>query len=281
MRTFAIAASFSLLAATLPAGMDASAQTVRTIRVTGSATVRESPNQVTIRGTLSAGGEDIEKAAEQFKKVKEAFEKALDADEVSVEFAGEKLMRGGGAAVAEAFAVQDDFDIPVEAPVEVRQYSLSEEVVLRIAIGSDMERAGIAKKLGKVFDAASKAGLTIGATPNPMVAAMGMVNATGMTQFELDEEAQRALRTKAYRAALADGRSRAAALAELSGGRLGKVISIEESAAPQEGNDLESLQMAMLTRMFGGALGGSDGGIDPNGLVELRQDLVVTFELID
>ena len=259
MRTFAIAASFSLLAATLPAGMDASAQTVRTIRVTASATVNESPNQVTIGGTLTAD----------------------DHPEVSVEFAGEKLMRGGGAAAAEAFVVPDDFDIPVEAPVEVGQYSLSEEVVLRIAIGSDMERAGIAKKLGKVIDAASKAGLTIGATPNPMVAAMGMVNPTGMTQFELDEEAQHALRAKAYRAALADGRSRAAALAELSGGRLGKVISIEESAAPQEGNDLESLQMAMLTRMFGGALGGSDGGIDHNGLIELRQDLVVTFELID
>ena len=280
---------FRLFAAALPivailSCSLANAQSVRTIRVTGSGAVSASPNQVTIRGTLTASDKDAEKTAEKFAKLKETFAKALGADkhpELALEFAGEKVVTGGGWADAAVVAAPADFGVPVEAAAGTGQYAMSEEVLLRIAIRNDMEREGISKRLSALIEAAPKAGLTLGATPNPMFAAMGMGASGGITQFELDDKGQRALRVKAYAAAMSDARARAATLADLSGGKLGKVISVEESAAPESGGDLESMQMAMLQRMFGGAIGATDGGIDHNGLIEFQQNLVVTFELVE
>ena len=260
------------------------AQAAGTIRVTGSGAANASPNQVIVRGTLMASDESVEDAAKNFAEAKNAFEKVIGGDthpELTVEFAGEKLATGGAMDAAAAFAVPDDFGGPVEIDAAGQQFSLSEDVVLRLAIKSEMEREGITKKLGGVIDAATKAGLSLGNAPNAMFAAMGMSGASSIVQFELDEKGQTALRSRAYKAAFNDARARAAALAELSGGRLGKVVSVEEVTTKETGNDLETLQMNMLSRMFGGAVGAARDGIDYNGQIEQTQDLVVTFELVE
>ena len=257
----------------------ATAQAVRTIRVTGSGTASVSPNFVELRGTVRASGDTVEEATESFKKEKEKVDKAIGGNPaLKVDFAGEKLVSGAGGAGGLAVPVAA---LGGAAPAAAKSFSLSEEVVVRMEIDSDMQRAGIVKQFSGVIDGATKAGVQFGGGASGIYAQMGLGIKSGIVQFGHTKESQEQLRTKAYAAAFNDARSRAAALAKLSGGQVGKVVSVEEVAAPEGASGIESMQMNMLARMFGGQSGGAANTIDHNGLIELQQEIVVTFELVE
>ena len=264
----------------------ADAQQGRTIRVRGSGTAAASPNSVSLRGTISADGDEVAKTAESFAEHKSEFEKAFTEKHpgVRLTFAGEKLSDAGGAMFEGGLAVPDaDFGGPVEVAEVGNFYTITEEVTLRLEIGSDMEREGITKKLGGLITDAEKSGLHSGGSANAMMAAMGVDMTGGLLSFELDEAGQRALHASANKAAFADARHRAEALAELSGGKLGRVIAVEEVAEKQGESKLESLQMTMMRNMFGLAAGDDSaaGGIDYNGRIKIQREVDVTFELVD
>lgn len=262
----------------------AAAQSPRTIRVGGAGTAAVSPNSVVVRGSLSHGGDTAKEAIEKFGEAKEKLADALGGDkhpEWNVEFAGEKLVKGsemdaaGGAAVAIAA-----FGGGVGGEA-AKKFSLSEEVVVRMKIENDMQRTGIVKQLSGIIDGAAKAGLKFGAAQNNIYAQMGLGLSPGFVQFELNEDRQKQLRARAYAAAYADARTRGEALAKLTGGRLGKAISVEEQLSAADSDAMEAAQVNLLSRMMGAQTSITSGAIDHNGRIEMQQQLVVTFELLD
>ncbi len=278
--------TFTALACIASASISTSfAQSPRTIRVGGTGTAAVSPNSVVVRGSLAQGGDTAKEAIEKFSAAKEKLADALGGDkhpEWNVEFAGEKLAKGsevdaaGGAAVAIAA-----FGGGIGGDAAATKFSLSEEVVVRMKIAGDMQRTGIVKQLSGIIDGAAKAGLKFGAAQNNIYAQMGLGLSPGIVQFELNEDRQKQLRADAYAAAYADARTRGEALAKLAGGRLGKAVSVEEQLSAADGDAMETAQMNLLSRMMGGQTSMTSGAIDHNGRIEMQQQLVVTFELLD
>lgn len=274
-------AAFPLMCGLLAASSLAQGEAPRTIRVTGTGAAAVSPNLIELRGTLSAEGDTVEEATEEFAKAKDKVSKAIEggkSPQLAVEFAGERLTSGagGGDGIAAAAAAAAAFG--AGAPADGK-FTLTEEVVLRMDVVNDMQRAGIVKQLGGVIDKAAKSGLKFGGGAGGIYAQMGLGISSGIVQFGLTKERQTQLRQQAYASAFSDARARAAALAKLSGGQVGKVISVEEVAATGDGNSLEAMQMNMLTRMFGGEMTKSPLSVDHNGQIELQQQITVTFQL--
>jgi uncharacterized protein YggE len=87
-----------------------------------------------------------------------------------------------------------------------------------------------------------------------------------------------ALRLKAYESALSDARSRAARLAELASGRLGKVLSLEEE---QVGDEQIKAVYAVVQDFAAEGTPAAAGSSERNGKIELRQNLRVVFELLE
>ena len=271
------------IATVLAVSTTAFAQAGRTIQVTGTGNASASPNYLVMSCNLSEGGDTAKEATANFAKAKEKAAKLLAGGPEAgyeVEFAGEKLASSAAGDDAVALAAAGGFG--GVAPAASGKYSISEQVTLKLAIENDMQREGIVNKVADVVDAVKKAGLSFDSPAGGIyAAAMGLGGSSGVLQFNLDAAGQTKLRDKAYADAFSDARSRAESLAQLSGGRLGKVISVQEVLAATESSDLEAMQMNMLSQMFGGAAAAAAGGIDHNGQIEVQQSLVVTFELVD
>ncbi len=266
---FAIAIGWTFLSE--PGGRHAHAEESRKVTVTGNATVSAAPTHVQVNGTIRGAGESGAAAHEAYRKIKSKVEKTFaesDDKDLKLRFEGEKLSTA--TSYDEALGFPDG-----GGEVADTQFEVIEPITLKLEIGSEMARLQIARQVASLIDDAKEAGVEFVENPNPY--GFVMQETPAIVQFTIDDPAN--LQTKAYAAAIADARTRGGRLAELAGGRLGKVLSIEELKFETDDN---AAMNAML--QFYGDLAQPDGlklSSYQNKKIEVRQKLRVVFELID
>jgi uncharacterized protein YggE len=264
-------------AVVMPVGRLA-AQQPGTITVTGSGAASAPPSHAVVKGKLHVAGESGEKALESYRELRDELEKKLAGGETtrtSVRFRGEQIVPAGSPEMAAALG-GGGFGGGAIAPAASGQFSVVDLVELRVDFMGDMERAQATEKIAELIDAASAAGVSFGIASNPFSMAMGSALAQGVAEFRLENPA--AVREQAYAAAIADARQRAERLAALAGGKLGKVVSIEE--VDIETSNENPYVSAIMWGMQQSADKPAKFSTDRNSAIEVRTDVRVSFQLL-
>lgn len=156
---------------------------------------------------------------------------------------------------------------------------------LRIVLtGIDkMPEAKLTETIAKLIDRAKETGSEVGGVSNSSAMMMAMMGRGGGSSSVVTfaREDTDALRALAYKQAIAKVRRRAERLAELSGARLGPVLSITTLPAVQ-GED-QNAQMQLIKAMYGISEDGQEGPdrvtSDKFELLKVRVNLRVRFAL--
>ena len=135
----------------------------------------------------------------------------------------------------------------------------------------------------KIIDAVRDAGLTIGAgAPKSyqqmMMMAQGGQGGAGLATFRVPDTA--ALRAEAHKKAMEDARAKAQRLAELSGVKLGRIISVQDgSGTTPEANPTVAVYRAMMSQQESPA--DADAGLSSAvfGDIPLAATLTVQFAI--
>ena len=249
------------------------AQEPGTITVTGSGSASAPLSYVILKGTVRGQGDTGKDAAKQHADARAKVEKAFadPIEKVTLRFRGEKPTAASsleGAAAALAGVAGGD--------EEKKKFVITEAVELRIDFENDMERNHIARKIGDMLDKAAKAGVEVSRPAGQMAIAFGGTS-QGIAEFALDDPNR--VRRDAYQAALKDAQSRAAALAELSVVKLGKVVSIEEIDPVANAENPYAALFAFAAEQDGGDVG--EFSSDSNEMIQIKTKLRVVFQLVE
>lgn len=264
----------ALACAWLVVGMigSAVAQTspVSGITVTGTGSASARPDAVEITGTVEGSAERGADAAVKFRDARRvAMEglKAVEMQGLSVEGGGVALTRGGSA---EEMAVMMNGGEQTNAePATV----ISEPITVRLAGIHEMEDQAMIETLTKLLDTAKEAGLKFGPNVPPGYGPYMTAMSGDVVRFTLNDSA--GVKQEAYAAAMKEATAAATRLAELSGGKLGRIEGVEqvdESLASPE-NPMQAWMAMMTGEMGEGNRGGSTR-------VEMKVTLRVRFELV-
>jgi len=201
------------------------------ISVTGTATVKGKPTEVEITGTITGEGEVANDASVKFrdgkKKATEAIDNLKNADltmqtegsdihEVMDPAQQQRMMQGMGAGESPKVRVQ-----------------ISEKVKLRLKNVDKLDTDKLFETVLKLIDTSRDAGIAIGAAApmNYYQMQMEMQNGGGgggnLVQFKIPDTTD--LQNEAYKQAIADARAKAQRVADLSGVKLGKVLSVHDN----------------------------------------------------
>ena len=200
------------------------------ITVTGSGTVKGKPTVVEISGTISGEGELANDASVKFhdtkKKATTAIENLKNPD---------LTMQTEGSDIHEAMDPAQQQRIMQgmgngETP-KVR-VNISETVKLRLKNVDKLETPKLFEQVLKLIDTSRDSGIVIGnAQPmNYYQMQMQMQNGGGgsnLVQFKIPDITD--LENQAYKLAVADARAKAQRIADLSGVKLGKVLSVHDN----------------------------------------------------
>jgi uncharacterized protein YggE len=224
------------------------------IAVTGSATVKGKPTEVEITGTVTGEGELANDASVKFhdakKKATAAIDNLKNAD-LSIESEGsdihevidpaqqQRMMQGLGAGETPKVRVQ-----------------ISESVKLHLKNVDKMETAKLFETVLKLIDTSRDAGIAIGGAPpmNYYQMQLQMQNGGGnnntLVLFKIPDTTE--LQNQAYKQAVADARAKAQRIADLSGVKLGKVLSVHDDGASsgpinQNGNNQNTIDKEAST----------------------------------
>lgn len=249
------------------------------VRGTGTASGR--PTQVEMSATLSA---DAELAADAVVKFKDAKKRAVAAiaavknPDLSI-VPGGVSVGGGMDANAQMAAMRG---MPITSTTQ--KVRLVETSRLVLAHTDKLEPDELLEKLLKVIDVAKDAGYQLGPAPatnyyEMQIRAQEGEDANATVSFRMPDST--ALREKAYKAAIEDAKAKAQKLAELSGGKLGRIVSVHEDASGKDGNDSASAMMMNIYGMLANKGNSEDkvlsGGTSAD--LTLKVNLTVRFEL--
>jgi len=235
--------SFILLAAT-----SGGAEMPRTITVTATGSAESLPDTVeivaTVVGNAELAGDAVEKYRGSKRLAQEAF-KQLGIDGLVVQGGG--LALNSGSAPNMMAAIQGQGDQPKAGD----KVAVQERLKITLGAVDKREPEKLLEELTRVVDAAKDAGVTIGSGPQGMMAIqLSGGKPAPLATFKLSNTD--ALREKAYQAAIDDARARAGRLAEMAGGRLGEVISIQEAVTPASSSGGEmNAYLALLGQAAG------------------------------
>jgi uncharacterized protein YggE len=250
----------------------AAGQTVETITVTGAGASSAWPNYAVLKGKISAKADSAAEALKSFRTLRDEVEKLAkdDSKRLTLRLLGEQIIQGGAEDVASLAMAASTGAVP-----DGGQATIAEEVELRIDFAGDMERAQAAESLAAVFDAAGELGVEFGPAGNALtMMMMARMAQPSLAEFRLTDAA--AVEDEAYAAAIADARRKAEKLAVLAGGKLGRVVSVEEIDAAVIENPYE----ALIVGMQGGRSDEQDGASSPaNGRIQIKKQLRVSFAL--
>jgi uncharacterized protein YggE len=250
------------------------------VRGSGSASGR--PTQVEMSGTINA---DAELAADAIVKFRDAKKRALAAIE-GLKNPDLTVVPGGLSVGSGMDANQQMMAMRgMAAPATGQKVRLSETMRIVLAHTDKLGADELMDKLLKILDVAKDAGFQIGSAQatnyyEAMIRAQeGDTGNSATVSFRLPDPAP--LRDKAYQAAIDDAKAKAQKLAELAGGKLGRVIAVHEEAVAK--SDSEPSQMMMLIY---GMMSSSKGGAEDKALsgatsgnLTLRVNLTVQFEI--
>lgn len=251
------------------------------IVVRGMGTASGRPTQVEMSATLTA---DAELAADAVVKFRDAKKRAVAAiaavknPDLSIVTGGVSV-GGGMDANAQMAAMRG---MPVTNTTQKVRLVETSRIVL--AHTDKIEPDELLEKLLKVIDVAKDAGFQLGPAPatnyyEMQIRAQSGEDANATVSFRMPDST--ALREKAYKAAIEDAKVKAGKLAELSGGKLGRIVSVHEDSSGKEGNDTTSAMMLNIYGMLANKGNSEDKVLsgDTSADLTLKVNLTVRFEL--
>jgi uncharacterized protein YggE len=223
------------LAAALLAVPVARAGDTNTISVAGSATVKGKPSVVTITATVTGEAELAADASVKYgdtKKKATAALAALKLADLSVEPMGASIDAGTDAAA------QQRIMQGMGGEGTKQRVRITEQLHLVLKNADKVDPAKLTEQVLKVVDAARDAGLQVG-PPAPrnwyemQAQANSGTSSSGLASYKIADVS--ALQEQAYKEAMADARKRAQRLADLSGVKLGRVVSAQDQGVNASG----------------------------------------------
>lgn len=194
------------------------------ITVAGVGRVEVQPDTVSFEGDISGEAElaadAIVKYRDNRRRIEEALQ-ALNMEQLSVAWQGIRIT---GSSM-DAQAVQMARMRGQVVPDTVGQVAINDTVALTIKGIDKLESKELLELLVRIVDTAKDAGMSL------------KTHAAGTAMAEFSLSRPDAGRSKAYEEAMKDAGASAGRLAKLSGTSLGGVISIEEIAAREPGNN--------------------------------------------
>jgi len=242
------------------------------VHAIGSATGR--PTHVEMSGKLSA---DAELAADAIVKFNDAKKRAITAldglknPDLTVKSGGVSIAGGMDANTQQMMAMRG-----MATGAAGQKVRITETSRIVLANADKLSTQELLDKLLKVLDVAKDAGFVFS---QPYTNDYYEMQARAMegdivVQFKLPDSS--ALRDQAYKAALDDAKARAAKLAELSGAKLGRILSVQETQGGE--NNMINAYVVYMNRRSGNtddALSGTTSGE-----LTMRVALTVQFELL-
>ena len=213
------------------------------IAVAGTATVKGPPSTVVIVASMSGEAELAADAAVKFGDLKKKATAALAAlgnRDLTVEPQGSSVDQAMDPAQQQRMMQGMGGDAGKQKVQMTEQVKL----VLHHVDGQPPEK--VMATVLKVLDAARDAGLQVGPPPPRNWYEMQMQNnngtAGGAVSFRIPDVTS--LQDKAYRAAMDDARRRAQRLADLTGVKLGRVVSAQDQGAGPTSADVRAMAYA-------------------------------------
>jgi uncharacterized protein YggE len=200
------------------------------IAVSGTGTVKAKPSVVELGGTVSGEAELANDASVKYhdtkKKAVAAFE-ALKNPDLSVEFDGSAVTQGVDSQ-AQMRMMQGMGNENVKSKVQV-----SEQLHLVLKNVDKLDADKLLETLFKIIDTGRDAGVQIGPPMARNYYEMQIRSQNGgegaMVQFKIPDITE--LQNQAYKLAVADARAKAERLAQLSGVKLGRVLSVQDQGS--------------------------------------------------
>jgi uncharacterized protein YggE len=248
------------------------------ISVSGEATVKGHPTEVIIDGTISGEGELANDASVKYhdskKKATAAIDNLKNAD---------LSMKAMGSQVHEAVDPQQQQRIMQgmggSEAVKVR-VQISERLELTLKNADKMEPDKLLETVLKLIDTSRDAGIAIGPPPATNYYQMQIEaqngGASSLVQFKIPDISD--LQAQAYKQAIADARTKAQRIADLTGVKLGKVVSVHDDAG--------TTQTQQSWNPWLGMVGGDEKGSEKEatsttfGEIPITVHLKVQFEIV-
>ena len=260
----------------LGSALESRAEDRRYVEVVGHATVTARPDVARIEAQIAATEESSKKALEAFLEKKGTFNTAvspMNFEGIKVEFSRtsfsspatpDQVMLGGGFGG----------DVDVEVEESAGQISVAEIATIEVPGLDEMEEDQVKRLVAKIYDEIkSNGGTSTGAAANQF----GMWTGEQHSDIKFLISKPQSLVEKGQIEAMDDARSKATHLAKLSGGKLGRVISVKELEA-EMGDDDESMQQAMM-EIYGMMTSRDAFSANAFGDIKFEVKLKVQFEL--
>jgi uncharacterized protein len=246
------------------------------ITVAGVGTVKGKPTVVEIGSSVSGEGELANDASVKYRDAKKRAVTALDAlknPDLSVESKGFAVNQASDPAQQQRMMQGMGADPNTKAKVQV-----TEELKVLLKNADKLETEKLMEMILKIIDTARDSGLTIG--PGAMTyyqMQMAAQNGQSMSMISFKIPNPSDLREQAYKLAIDDAKTKANRLADLSGVKLGHIISVQDQDAGKNDPNMYNYwyQMAQANKDQ------SDASLSSNvfGDITLSVHLVVQFEI--
>ena len=251
---------------TLPSESTAQDTGARSIEVFGTGSASAKPDLLVVDAFITAEEKTAKKVLSEIFKTKKKLAETInpmDFPEVEIKLKDSLFSTNLNS---------EDMMMGAADEITSDGYVLSQPIEIRIAINqSDTEKSTL-QLLSKLVDTAETVGVSFDETSDPMMGFTVQSGTGSMAKGDLKD--RKSLEKQATKQAFENARSEAEKLAELAGGKLGKVISIQ--ATGPAGND-DSWGDYMNAMMGVAAAAQADSLLK----IEVSRSLSVKFELTD
>jgi uncharacterized protein YggE len=278
-----IGCGLAIIACAIAIAPDARAQNTSdpAIAVVGVGTARGKPSVVEISATVTGEGELANDASVKYRDARKKATEAIEA-----------LKNPSVVLESKGFTVNQAVDPNMQmrmmqgmaSDTGKQKVAVTEQLRIVLKDADKLELPALMETVLKLIDVGRDNGLTIG--PGNMnyyqyqMMMQGGGGGMAMISFKIPDAS--ALREEAYKNAVKDARAKAERLAELTGVKLGRILSVQDQDAPASSrNDPTSAYYAMITGM---AQAGKEQevGIASSvfGDIPLNVRLTVQFEIV-
>lgn len=258
--------------------LECRAQERRYIEVVGRGTVTARPDVARIEAQVAASEETSKKALEAFLEKKGKFNTAVSPmsfEGIKVEFDRTSIAAPAMSAQAMMMGGFGGADI-VEAEESAGEISVAETATIEIPGLDKMEEDQVKRLVAKIYDEIKSNG---GTPVTEQVNQLTMMTGQRNSDIKYLISKPQPIVEKGQIEAMSDARAKATHLAKLSGGKLGRVISVKEIGAEGGGDD-PSMEDVMM-QVYG--MNKSAGAFATDTFAEIKVEvkLKVQFELED
>lgn len=250
----------------------------QTITVTAVGEAKVKPDLIVLTGVISESSEKMKDAVTAFRDTRRramAAIKEIGIENLSVAASSLSVGLSGGPQANPFGGGEQPGGVPAG------QLEISQSVTLTVTGVDKMEEQAVIDLTVKLINAAKEAGVDLSSNEmqNMMMMQMGMGGAGGTTaSYKISDP--KAAHKAATKDAIDKARADAAYLAELAGGKLGKVVRISDGPAPV-GDDDSAMNPYMM--IFGAMMGEDTADAYSTTTLDeitVGRALTVSFELV-